>query len=86
MRGTKAKALRRQAYGPGNAMPRAQPHEYQDINGPVTRWVTNPARSQKGVINPLRVPIQIPGTLVIISARRLYQRLKRGQEVQVFHV
>lgn len=58
MRGKKAKLLRRQAYGKGNAMPRHQHHEYRRVHG----------------------------TLLIVSARRLYKRLKQGQEVQVLNV
>lgn len=63
MRGTKAKRLRRQAYGEGNAMPRHQHHEYKLITG--TRNIGG------------------RGTLLIISARRMYKNLKKGVPVYI---
>lgn len=65
MRGTKAKRLRKQAYGTGNAMPRHQHHEYKDLGN-----------NRRGT----------GGTLLIISARRMYKNLKKGVPVRISEV
>jgi len=77
MRGVKAKGLRRQSYGEGNAMPRSQHHTYKDINGPFMRTVRDHNGLPTGVV-------KISGTLLITSARRLYKNLKKGIPVHIF--
>lgn len=91
MRGTKAKRLRRQAYGAGMAMPRK--HDYMNIcNGQafnfsgevpsmrdrIKQVVSRVIDGVQGKAAPRRFYCFHGGTLVIQSARRMYQLLKRG--------
>jgi len=86
MRGVKAKRLRRQSYGEGNAMPRGQHHTYRDMStgksfsfGGIKQGI-NRLNNKKQLIYP-RYQL---GMLLITSARRLYKNLKKGIPVHIF--